>query len=41
MFDSKLIYIFFISGIDFYKYINKLLDKDFKRFYQSHIGIHI
>ncbi len=41
MLDSKLIYSFFVFGMDFIKNINKQEDENFIRFYQSHIGTYI
>lgn len=39
--DSKPIYSFFISEIDFIKNINKLADEDFTCLYQFYVGTHI
>lgn len=41
MIDSKLVYSPLILRIDFSKNINKPLNEDFIRFYQSYINTHI
>ena len=41
MLDSKPVHSSLVSGIDFSKNLNKLLDKDFIYLYQSHVGTHM
>ena len=41
MLDFKPVYSSIVSKIDFYKNVNKPLNKDVKRLYQCHIDTHI
>lgn len=41
MLDLKPVPSPLVSGIDFSKNVNKLLDEDFIRLYQSHVDTHI
>ena len=41
MLGSKLVHFSIVSGINFCKNVNELLDEDFICLYQSHIGIHM
>lgn len=41
MLNCKPVHIPIVSGIDFRKNVNKPVDKEFVRLYQSHIGTHM